>query len=277
MDPKTLTEVLDLLSMPQAFSRNQNLARFSGDAGKRVWRLYRVYLSLLRDLERAVGEPETMVSARGNGKGNGLRIEMANHKLHWRRINVVPQALVPLFRERLGRPLPGGKPVSVPSLVDEILEVVDENDNVVGTARRGDIHAQGLLHRAAHVLVFDQRGRLYLQKRSMNKDTHPGKWTTSASGHVDPGEDYQSAARRELAEELGLELDIDFVGLIKACPGTEGEFTTVYRAVTNKEPRPNPEEISRGEFFELSEARRLAADKTKAAPCLELVIKLLPV
>ena len=167
--------------------------------------------------------------------------------------------------------------MSAVSLADEILEVVDENDRVVGAARRGDIHAQGLLHRAAHVLVFDQRGRLYLQERSLNKDTHPGKWTTSASGHVDPGEDYTAAARRELAEELGLELDIDFVGMIKACPGTEGEFTAVYRAVTNKEPRPNPEEISRGEFFEMDQALALAADKTKAAPCLELVVNLLRV
>ena len=99
MDPKTLTEVLDLLRMPQAFSRNQNLARFSGDAGKRVWRLYRVYLSLLRDLEKAAAEPETTVMARGKDKG--LRIEMTNQRLHWRRINVVPQTLVPFFRERL--------------------------------------------------------------------------------------------------------------------------------------------------------------------------------
>lgn len=160
-------------------------------------------------------------------------------------------------------------------MADEILEIVDANDEVMGTARRGDIHAQGLLHRAAHVLVFDHKGRLYLQKRSMNKDTHPGKWTTSASGHVDPGEDYLSAAKRELDEELGLDLELEFVGKIAAGPGTEGEFTAVYRAVTKQEPRPNPEEISRGGFFELDEARRLAVDKAKAAPCLETVLRLL--
>lgn len=161
------------------------------------------------------------------------------------------------------------------SLADEILEVVDEHDNVVGTARRGDIHAQGLLHRAAHVLIFDPAGRLYLQKRSQNKDTHPGKWTTSASGHVDPGEDYLTAARRELDEELGLDLDIEQVGMIPAGPDTEGEFTAVYRMTTDKQPRPNPEEISRGEFFDMDQARALARDKTRAAPCLEPVLSLL--
>lgn len=99
MDPKTLTEVLDLLSLPQAVSRNRNLARFSGDSGLRVWRIYRVYLSLLRDLEKAVFEPEIKVLATQNGEG--LRIEMFNKRLRWRRINDIPQILIPFFRQRL--------------------------------------------------------------------------------------------------------------------------------------------------------------------------------
>jgi isopentenyldiphosphate isomerase len=96
---------------------------------------------------------------------------------------------------------------------DELLPVVDDNDVVQGVRRRGDIHALGLPHRAVHVLVFDAQGRLFLQLRSNNKDTHPGKWTTSACGHVDPDEDYAEAASRELQEELGLELALDGGGL----------------------------------------------------------------
>jgi len=157
---------------------------------------------------------------------------------------------------------------------DELLPVVDEHDRVLGVRRRGDIHAQGLRHRAVHVLVFDRAGRLYLQRRSAEKDTHPLKWTTSASGHVDPEEDYLRAALRELDEELGLSLDLEEVGAIAACPRTENEFVRVYRALTREEPRPNPTEIIEGRWFALAEARRLAQDAGQATPSLGAALEL---
>lgn len=158
---------------------------------------------------------------------------------------------------------------------DELLPVVDDNDVVQGVRRRGDIHALGLPHRAVHVLVFDGRDRLYLQLRSNSKDTHPGKWTTSACGHVDPDEDYAEAAARELQEELGLDLALEEVGAIAACGRTENEFTRVYRALTRQEPRPNPLEIIEGRWFELAEARKLAQDLKQASPSLGAVLELL--
>lgn len=158
---------------------------------------------------------------------------------------------------------------------DELLPVVDHNDVVQGVRRRGDIHEQGLLHRAVHVLVFDHQGRLYLQRRSAWKDTHPGKWTASASGHVDPDEDYPEAAARELQEELGLGLALEEVGSIAANARTENEFTRVFRAVTNQEPRPNPTEIAEGRWFSLDEAFALAQDLEQAAPSLGAVLELI--
>lgn len=158
---------------------------------------------------------------------------------------------------------------------EELLPVVNENDEVQGVLKRGDIHALGLLHRAVHVLVFDSEGRLYLQRRSAHKDTHPGKWTTSASGHVDPEEDYAEAASRELDEELGLSLPLEEVGQIAACPRTENEFTRVFRAISKQEPRPNPAEIVEGRWFGLPEARQLAADLELAAPSLGAVLELI--
>ena len=84
-----------------------------------------------------------------------------------------------------------------PEQEDELLDVVDEQDRVIGAAGRRDIHEQGLLHRAVHVFVVDQQQGIYLQKRAWHKDEHPGKWDSSASGHVDSGESYPDAARRE--------------------------------------------------------------------------------
>jgi len=89
---------------------------------------------------------------------------------------------------------------------NEIFEIVDDQDRVIGTAPRRACHGDPtLVHRVAHVLVFNLRGELLLQKRSRHKDIQPGKWDTSVGGHLDPGEDYRTAAVREMAEELGIE------------------------------------------------------------------------
>ncbi|MFN6096030.1 MAG: 16S rRNA (adenine(1518)-N(6)/adenine(1519)-N(6))-dimethyltransferase RsmA [Verrucomicrobiota bacterium] len=100
----------------------------------------------------------------------------------------------------------------LPQKSGEIFDVVDEHDEVTSQATRSEVHAQGLLHRAVHVLVFNKRGDVLLQQRSMLKDAHPGVWDSSVSGHLDAGEAYETAAVRELAEEMGIEAK---------CPPTE--------------------------------------------------------
>ena len=86
----------------------------------------------------------------------------------------------------------------------ELLAIVDEDDEVVGSKTRREIHQAGLRHRAVHILVFNTQGHVCLQKRSMTKDVNPGAWDTSSAGHVDFGETYETAAKRELEEELGI-------------------------------------------------------------------------
>ena len=114
---------------------------------------------------------------------------------------------------------------------EEIFDVVNERDEVVGQNTRREVHRLGLKHRAVHVLVFNSRGETFLQKRSMNKDREPGKWDSSASGHVDSGEDYDACAVRELREEIGLSVAEAPERLFKiaACPETDAEFVWVYR------------------------------------------------
>lgn len=158
--------------------------------------------------------------------------------------------------------------------IHEPLPVVDDQDRPVGLAPRWRIHRDGLRHRAVHVLLFDTAGRVYLQQRSAAKDTHPGKWTSSASGHVDPGEEYHQTARRELAEELGLDLEPLPAGKLPAGPTTDNEFSAVYYLVSDREPRPNPVEIAAGRFFTRSEAEALAADPARGVPSLAPVLAL---
>ena len=102
----------------------------------------------------------------------------------------------------------------------DIFDVVDRSDNVLRQESRAVVHREKLLHRAIHVFVFNKAGQLYLQRRSMAKDTAPGKWVSSCSGHVDSGEDYDKAAGRELIEEIGLHNPVDLKRLFKEAPAS---------------------------------------------------------
>ena len=91
-------------------------------------------------------------------------------------------------------------------MAEEIFDIVDDSDTVVGSASRGEVHGSGYLHRSTHLLVFDSDGRVLLQKRSSAKDTFPGRWDSSVSGHVDSGEWYDECVVREASEEIGIGL-----------------------------------------------------------------------
>jgi isopentenyldiphosphate isomerase len=141
---------------------------------------------------------------------------------------------------------------------EEIFDIVNDRDEVVGRCARADVHRLGHKHRAVHVLVYNRRGEIFLQKRSMLKDTFPGAWDSSAAGHLDCGEDYDQCAVRELREEIGLELGRPPQRLFKidACPETGQEFVWVYRCEAEGPFVLHPEEIESGGWFSRGEVTR---------------------
>jgi len=149
------------------------------------------------------------------------------------------------------------------NMSEEIFDVVNERDEVTGRQTRREVHRLGLRHRAVHVLVFNRLGAVFLQKRSLMKDTFPGAWDSSASGHLDSGEEYDPCAIRELREELGLELPTPPARLFKmdACPETGQEFVWVYRCQAEGPFQLNADEIERGDWFTPEEVTRWAAEK----------------
>ncbi len=134
---------------------------------------------------------------------------------------------------------------------EEIFDVVNARDEVIGRRPRSEVHRLGLMHRAVHVLVHNARGEVFLQKRSMQKDRQPGLWDSSASGHVDSGEDYDASAVRELGEELGLKVASIPRRLFKiaACPETDQEHVWVYRCTAEGPFTLHPDEIETGGWF----------------------------
>ena len=134
---------------------------------------------------------------------------------------------------------------------EEIFDVVNERDEVIDRRPRSTVHARGLLHRAVHVLVFNSRGEIFLQKRSLKKDRQPGVWDSSASGHLEAGEDYDACAVRELHEELGLNLPAPPRKLFKIDAGveTDAEFVWFYRCQSEGPFQLHPDEIETGAWF----------------------------
>ena len=148
-------------------------------------------------------------------------------------------------------------------MTEEIFDVVNERVEVIGQRSRSEVHRLGLLHRAVHVLVFNAAGLVFLQKRSMTKDRQPGLWDSSASGHVDSDEGYDTCAVRELREEIGLQLDVAPKRLFKltACAETDQEHVWVYRCEAEGPFRLHPDEIERGGWFGPEEVTRWIAER----------------
>jgi 16S rRNA (adenine1518-N6/adenine1519-N6)-dimethyltransferase len=151
---------------------------------------------------------------------------------------------------------------------EEIFDVVDELDRVVGKAPRSVVHARKLLHRAVHIFVFNSRGDLLLQKRSALKDEYPLCYTSSASGHLSAGESYETAAPRELEEELGLAGELEWLAKFPAGPQTSQEHTVLYRTTSDVVPRIDPNEIDAVTFHPLTEISEMIVRQPQAfSPC----------
>lgn len=137
----------------------------------------------------------------------------------------------------------------------EIFDIVDDEDRVIGQATREEVHRRRLLHRSVHVYVFSSAGELYLQKRSRQKDLYAGKWTGSASGHLEPGESYESAARRELEEELGIGPAVHEAYRFDYDGTEEREKSALFLARHDGPMRLSLEEVSDGRFVPVDEVR----------------------
>ena len=157
---------------------------------------------------------------------------------------------------------------------EDIFDVVNDDDEIIGRELRSVVHARGLRHRAVHVLVYNAAGQLFLQKRSMTKDNDPGLWDSSCSGHVDSGESYAVAAERELMEEIDLLVDEPMEELFKieASAGTGWEFAVIYRTESEGPFTLCPEEIDEGRWFTPEEINNaLANEPEKFSPTFKIV------
>lgn len=137
-----------------------------------------------------------------------------------------------------------------------LLELVDEDGNTIGTAEKLSAHqAPGRLHRAFSVFLFDETGRLLIQRRALGKYHSPGVWSNTCCGHPYPGESPFAAAARRTYEELGVSPSLlAQAGTVRynhPDPDSglvEQEYNHLFVGMVQSTPRPDPEEVGETAF-----------------------------
>jgi isopentenyl-diphosphate delta-isomerase len=131
---------------------------------------------------------------------------------------------------------------------DERVILVDDDDTPTGTSEKIRAHVDGLRHRAFSIFLFNQSGRLLLQRRALGKYHSGGLWSNTCCGHPRPGEAVADAARRRLQQELGMHstlAPVMRIGYRVEVPENliEDEFNHVLFGRTEESPFPDAAEI----------------------------------
>ncbi len=143
--------------------------------------------------------------------------------------------------------------------------LVNENDEVTGTAEKMEAHQKGLLHRAFSIFVFNSKGEMLMQQRAEEKYHSGGLWTNACCSHPRPGEKTEEAARRRLKEELGFETPLteifDFIYKAEFINGLEEyEFDHVFVGEYNGSIRADEHEVMDFCFRTMAEIKNLITD-----------------
>ena len=136
---------------------------------------------------------------------------------------------------------------------DEIFDVVDEDDNVIGQSTRKEVHDKKLIHRAVYFFIFDKNRRIFVTQRTKNKEFFKEYWSIALGGHLNTGETYDEAVVREVKEEAKIDAKPFYMGSFKLRIPEEYENVRVYGFVTDKKPELDPFEIKQGMFLTMEE------------------------
>jgi isopentenyl-diphosphate delta-isomerase type 1 len=148
--------------------------------------------------------------------------------------------------------------------MSELFTVVDDNDKVLKAEERSIVHSSEARHRAVNILVFNSKGEMLIQKRSAIKDKYPNTYDISAAGHVNFGEEYETAARREMKEELGIEdAKIEQISYFRTNFHNDNEIAKLYKCIYDGKLKAN-EEVSGLRFFKLQELKEMLKKKPES-------------
>jgi len=141
--------------------------------------------------------------------------------------------------------------------MSEIIILVDENDNQVGTGEKMEVHRAGKLHRAFSVFVFNSRNEMLLQRRALTKYHSGGLWTNTCCSHPRPEEKTMDGAKRRLMEEMGFVCELKEVDSFVYKTEFEGlfehEFDHVLIGKYEGDIKENKDEVEEWKWIGLNE------------------------
>lgn len=158
---------------------------------------------------------------------------------------------------------------------EELLDIVNEKNEKIGVATRGEAHKKGFIHRALSVLIINSRKEILLQQRSANRSVHPLSWDLSTSEHVLEGESYVEAAERSTREELGVDLTVEEVTddslqkrqyQLKEQIVYENEIVKMLLGTHEGPFNLNPGEVNQVKFFSIEEIEEMIMKGIKFTP-----------
>lgn len=148
-------------------------------------------------------------------------------------------------------------------MAEELLDIVDDNDNVIGQEPRSIVHRVGLQHRGVHVFLFTADGKMLVQKRSADRTSSPSMLDCSVSEHVKAGESYREAAVRGMNEELGVEgIEIERLTKFRMNYGVnDNEISELFQGIVEPgQVKFDPVEIETIAYLGMDELKGLLRD-----------------
>jgi len=153
----------------------------------------------------------------------------------------------------------------------EYLDIVDENNKVIGKADWDETRQNNLLHRGSAILIFNSKKELFIHKRSKQMRKYPNLFSTVVGGGVSSGESYDDNAIRELEEEVGIK-DVKLNFLFQTLFNGDGarSFINVYSCVYDGDMKFQEEEVEHGFFISLKKLKEMIKKERFSPPSIHV-------
>ncbi|MFH1506166.1 MAG: NUDIX domain-containing protein [archaeon] len=157
----------------------------------------------------------------------------------------------------------------------DVLDIVNENDQIIGKASRDYIHKNILIHRGVIVWVVNSKDQLLVEKRATHRAYFPGYYDVSVGGQVEAGESYEAAAQRELKEEVGIKGKLHFIASYDEFSDNHKEKRRVYVCCCEGPFKPEAREMKTVRFLSRDQIKRLMEkDEAKFTPDFRIAFEL---
>jgi len=142
--------------------------------------------------------------------------------------------------------------------MQELFDIVDDDNNIIGTATRKEAHEKGFLHKSGIFFIFNKKGQLFMNRRSLKKEFEPGVFSLVLGGHVIKGDSYEQTVIREAKEEAGITSKPHYLANFKSrFKEKDKENAALYYFIIDHEPILDKTERESGRFIDIDEIQRM--------------------